>query len=132
MAMIEWVDQRLMNWARWRCRGYGGAMGYASVNLGAVRTSGYAEAAVPMNACEAADTHEQVQKLAPELRRTVELYYLDTTSRVKLAAKLHCAYATVDARLSRAHRILSAAFTERSQALQQAREQAEWATKAAR
>ena len=33
MARIDWIEQRLQNWVRWKLALGGGALGYASVNL---------------------------------------------------------------------------------------------------
>lgn len=112
MAMIEEVDRRLHNWARWVSGGMAGGLGYASLDLTGVRGGGADGAVIPTNAIEASATHDEVQRLSSELRRTVELYYQRTTSRAGLSLLLCCSVSTVDARLSRAHRQLMDAFLE--------------------
>lgn len=115
MAMIEEVDRRLHNWARWLSGGMSGALGYASLNLTGVRGGGADGPVIPTNAIEASSTHDEVQRLSSELRRTVELYYLQTNSRAGLSLLLCCSVSTVDARLARAHRQLMDAFLEADQ-----------------
>lgn len=113
--MLDDVDRRLQQWARWVVGGGAGGLGYASLNWESLggRTGG--EAVIPTVAVEASADHDDVMRLPSELRRTVEVYYLGpTTSRVVLAAKLCCSTATVDARLTRAHRLLRDAFGERA------------------
>lgn len=113
MAMIDWVDRRLNNWARWMSvRGGGsGGLGYASVNwTGMASTSSADGPVIPVWSVEASETNEQISKLPSELRRTLEVYYLETESRARISIKLCCSVSTVDARLTRAHRLLAAAF----------------------
>lgn len=115
MAMIDWVDRRLHNWARWLAvRGGGsGGLGYAAVKWGGPGGSSGADGPViPVWSVEASATHDQVVKLPSELRRTVEVYYLETDSRARISIKLCCSVSTVDSRLTRAHRLLKEAFDE--------------------
>lgn len=124
MAMIEWVDRRLHNWAMWVERGGSLGLGYARLNLMAAPSDGApAEAVIPCDAIEASETHDQVMRLPSELRRVVELYYTVTTSRAQLAVQMHCAVATVDARLGRAHRTLGDAFNDLEEQRRAKREQ---------
>jgi hypothetical protein len=55
MARIEWVRQRLENWALWHERGRGGGLGYATQSvLLAERVDGDRQAFVPVDEIEAA------------------------------------------------------------------------------
>lgn len=116
MAMIEWVDRRLNNWARWKVSGgrSAGGLGFASLNWGSLGGASGApgEAVIPTWSVEASETDSQVVLLPGELKRTVELYYLETESRAQLSVRLCCSVSTVDARLTRAHKMLSDAFNE--------------------
>ena len=68
MARIDWIEDRLNNWARWKLTRGTGGLGYASVNL-ANPTLGvrepYAEAPIPTNAVEAGETDDAVNRLHP-------------------------------------------------------------------
>ena len=124
MAMIDWIDRRLHNWARHHEGSLIGGLGYATVNLQAVGgSSGQCEVVIPTNQIEAEETEVAVRKLPRELQRTVELYYRRTASRKELASLLGCSLPTVDSRLSRAHRLLADMFNEEEAA--QARIRAE-------
>lgn len=130
MAMIDWVDRRLHNWARWlavRGRGMGavGGLGYAAVKWGEPgggSASGDGPV-IPVWSVEASATHDQVVKLPSELRRTVEVYYLETDSRARISVKLCCSVSTVDARLTRAHRLLKEAFDQVERAAHEHRQE---------
>lgn len=125
MAMIDWVDRRLHNWARWSERGGVIGLGYASVNLERLGGCGGSTAGpvIPTNACEAAETHELVMRLPSELRATLQVYYHETQNRARISIKLCCAVATVDARLGRAHMLIARAIEDKEQAAQAQREQ---------
>lgn len=115
MAMLDDIDRRLQQWARWKLGASSGGLGYASLNWESFggRTGG--EPVIPTVAVEASADDDDVKRLPSELRRTVEVYYLgSTTSRVVLAGLLCCSTATVDARLTRAHRQLRDWFGERA------------------
>lgn len=135
MAMIEDIDRRLHNWARWLAGGMSGGLGYGRSSMWnnvQVDCGTAVEAIIPTNAVEASETHEEVEKLPLVLRDTVRLYYTRTQSRAGLAILLNCAVATVDARLTRAHRVLQDAFMDRDEARRQVRQRYEAATKMAR
>lgn len=114
MAKLEWIDQRLQNWARWVHGGLAGGLGYSGMRWGApTASSSDREAVIPTNAVEASETHDEVVKLTPELRQTVEVYYLGSGSRAQMCERLRCATATIDSRLTKAHRLLADVFSER-------------------
>lgn len=112
MARIEWIEHRLLNWARWVAMPGGGSLGYAAVSLGAANggRAGYAEAVIPVSSVEARETDDAVRLLPGELRYTVlEVYTGRGTERERLA-KLCCSKATMHARVERAHRLLADHF----------------------
>lgn len=132
MAMIDWVDRRLNNWARWVVGGGATGLGYAAMQWGSVGSGGNPGAHIPTDAVEASETHDEVMRLPPELRRTMELRYLETENRAVLAAKLACAVATVDTRITRAHRMLADAFMAVEVQRRERRESVEQVVKRAR
>lgn len=105
MARIEWVKQRLYNWALWIERGGSGARGFyssSSFTWEPVDTSGYRDATIPVDEVEAAQTDLAVQSLRADkahLHRTIEVIYLEGESIRRAAIKLCCAESTVKARL---------------------------------
>lgn len=125
MAMLDDVDRRLQQWARWVAGGNAGGLGYASISYDGLRGASGEGPVIPTIAVEASADHDDVMRLPSELRRTVEVYYLGTTTnRAAIAAELACSVSTVDARLSRAHLLLRDAFAERSRRDHQRREEA--------
>lgn len=113
MARIEWVEQRLQNWARWRLMSGSGVLGYAGVNLaeaGGVREP-YAEAPIPVTEVEASETDTAVERLPGHLKATVlELYLGQGGIRDKLK-RLCCSEPTLHRRIEQAHRLLADHFT---------------------
>jgi len=134
MARIEWIEHRLLNWARWVENPGGGSLGYAAVNLGAPNAgrSGYAETVVPVSSVEARETDDAVRCLPGELRYTVQVVYTSQGTERERLAKLCCSKATMHGRVDRAHRLLADHFhaaearrlaeRERVEQLQRARE----------
>lgn len=114
MARIEDIERRLQNWARWKVGGSAGGLGYASVNLaGDTSRALYREARIPTDDCEAEETDRAVASLDSELRRTVEVVYLDGGGTKRKADLLNCTESTIKSRIWRAHRQLSCWLTER-------------------
>jgi hypothetical protein len=114
MARIEWIEQRLLNWARWRVaeRG-GGALGYAAVRLGDADggRSGYITASIPISDVEAAATDDAVQGLSPRrLGLTLVVVYCGSGGMAEHAAQLACSVVTVYARVDQAHQLLAQHF----------------------
>ena len=130
MARIDWIEDRLQNWARWCLTRGSGVLGYASVNLQAPNLGTrepYADAPVPVLGIEAAEMDGLVAKLPDDLRRTVVVWYLGgdgkelnerrvaLTLREKLA-RLGCAERTLHERVDRAQRMLADRLLERQAA----------------
>jgi DNA-directed RNA polymerase specialized sigma24 family protein len=109
MARIEWVEQRLQNWARWRLIRGGGVLGYASVNLlaAAMPRATDVDAPVPTSDVDAHEVDDAVARLPSELKATVlEVYVGEGGVRQKLA-RLCVSEPTLHARVGRAHRLLA-------------------------
>lgn len=115
MARIDWVEERLLVWARWKIARGGGDMGYSSVDLGGANggRSGYVTASIPMLDVEAAETDEAVQKLYPGgLRLTVVEYYCGPGGVDDKLQRLCCAKATLMKRIEQAHEQIAVHFRE--------------------
>lgn len=111
MARLEWMEHRLNNWARWRLTRGGGVLGYAGVDLSdptpGVRDP-YAPVSVPTSDVEASETQDAVNQLSPpELKRTLEVFYLGRGGIRDKAVRLRCAESTVYARVEQAHHQLA-------------------------
>lgn len=90
MARIEWIAQRLNNWAMWKDREAAGSIGFArrSSFLGDPG-GGYRDAQIPIIDEEAAITDQAVQSLKatrPLHHDTLVLYYLGGPRQPKLTA----------------------------------------------
>lgn len=118
MARIEWVRQRLENWALWHERGRGGGLGYATQSvLLAERVDGdRRDAWVPVDDIEAAVTDQGVESLKlghGHLHVTLRLVYLQGVGIKEAARRMHRAESTIKAQLVRADQLLAAFFAER-------------------
>lgn len=115
MARIEWVEERLQVWARWKIARGQGQMGYASVSLAGSNAgrSGYAQAAIPLLEVEAAETDEAVTALHPGgLRLSVTEYYCGAGGLEDKLKRLCCAKATLMWRIDQAHVQLAEHFRQ--------------------
>lgn len=117
MAKIQAIENRLMNWVRWKLRA-GGTLRYAAVNYDAIGSgSGYREAVIPVDDCEACETDAAVRLLPGHLRATLDEHYMGEHIDIpSQAAKLKCAVSTVHARIDDAHRRLSIHFQAKADA----------------
>jgi hypothetical protein len=118
MARIEWVRQRLENWALWHERGRGGGLGYATQSvLLTERVDGdRAEAWVPVDEVEAAVTDEAVDALKlgyGHLHKTLQLFYLRGAGIKETARVMQRAESTIKAQLERSDALLATWFAER-------------------
>ena len=125
MARIEWVEQRLQNWSRWRLGRGSGVLGFASVNLlaAAMPRDGSTEAPVPTSDVDAAEVDDAVARLPSELKATVLEVYLGAGGERQKLSRLCCSKATMHARIGRAQRLLAEhlAAREDRQRLERAR-----------
>lgn len=117
MARIEWVRQRLENWALWHERGRGGGLGYATQSvLLAERVDGDRQAFVPVDEIEAGVTDEAVESLKlgyGHLHKTLQLFYLAGKGIKETARVMERAESTIKAQLERADALLAVWFAER-------------------
>jgi hypothetical protein len=118
MARIEWVKQRLDNWALWHERQAGGGLGFASQSsfLNEVDASRYRESYVPVDEVEAGITDQAVASLKlghGHLFETLSLMYLRGCGVIGTARAMRRAESTIHANLSHADALLAAWFTER-------------------
>jgi len=112
MARIDWVEQRLQNWARWRLMQGSGVLGYAGVDLTKLADSdagrdGYITATIPISDIEAGETDAVVQRLPSELRATVESAYTGKGTMRERCTRLCITEDTFYRRVDRAHRLMA-------------------------
>lgn len=106
MARVEWVKQRLDNWARWKDRQQSHGLGFYTQSAFlrmAVDGGGFRDASIPVDDVEASKTDRAVQSLRvpfPHLHRTLELIYLEDTGVPECARQLCRAVSTVHANLA--------------------------------
>lgn len=120
MARIEWVKQRLENWARWSAQREAGGLGFpkqsAFVRLAAHGTR--AEAVIPIDNVEASITDDAIQALRlshSHLHLTLTCVYLMGRSQQETANHLGVVRSTVIAHLARADAQLAVWFRDRAE-----------------
>lgn len=118
MARIDWVGFYLDNWALWKARQQDGGLGFRSESsfLGD-GGSGYREAIIPINDCDASRTDRAVESLRPgrpHLYDCLYAYYVDDLTILGCAMKLGKAESTIKAQLDAADHALSAWFFDNS------------------
>lgn len=129
MAKIAWVEQRLLNWARWKASGGSGGLGYASGTL-TDRVDGdrYREAVIPTDEVDASVTDQAVQSLQltrSHLHLTLVCVYLKDMPRADAARRMQCSVDAVYSRRDEAHRALAQWFDARNRRQVEARQKAE-------
>lgn len=121
MARIEWVKQRLYNWALWKDRESHSGLGYASqVAFLAVACSSdrYREAAMPVDDVEAERTNRAVESLRvrqAHIYETLQFIYIKNLGIKETARRTGCAESTIKARLDAADHALSRWFGEHAE-----------------
>ncbi|MFZ3141158.1 hypothetical protein [Polaromonas sp.] len=120
MARIEWVRQRLHNWALYKEHESRGGLGFATQSvLLSESSSGYRESIVPVDDVDAALTNQAVESLRPareHLYLTLHCIYIRDMG-IKGTARHTCkAESTVHSHLDQADIALSAWFGERAAA----------------
>lgn len=126
MARIDWVRQRLDNWARWKEREQSGGLGFYRQSpflRMAVDGGGYRELSIPVDDVEGRATDEAVQSLRsthPHLHRTLVLIYLEDAGIRGAAQRLACAESTVKARLEQADHMIATFLRVKAEAAEQA------------
>jgi hypothetical protein len=120
MARIEWVKQRLANWALWKARNDGGGMGFAtrSVLLSEASDRSYAGNVIPVLELDGEQTNAAVESLKvprPRLYQTLQLVYIENTGIKGAARAQGIAVSTVSALLDAADHALSAWFGDKAE-----------------
>lgn len=120
MARIDWVRQRLENWARWHAQRSVGGLGYPKQSAFA-RLAGKgsrAETLVPVDSVDASVTDDAVTALRwgkPHLYLTLVHIYIDGWDIKRTATKLARAESTIKAHLDAADHALALWFRERAE-----------------
>ncbi|MFC5524029.1 antiterminator Q family protein [Polaromonas jejuensis] len=120
MARIEWVKQRLDNWALWKDREQCGGLGFYSQSAfvnEAATTDRYRESIIPVDDVDASVTNEAVEALKParsHLYQTLQHIYVKGVGIKEAARRLGRAESTVKAQLEQADQALSLWFVERA------------------
>ena len=127
MARIEWVKQRLDNWARWAVQREQGTLGYPKQSVFA-RMAGRgrrADTVIPIDVVDASVTDDAVQALRwdkPHLYLTVMHIYVHGWDIKRVACHLCRAEYTIKAHLEQADQALALWFRERAKRAAEARE----------
>lgn len=117
MAKIDWVETRLLNWARWKAAGAGGGLGYASGSMLTERVdqSRYRESVIPVDSVDADVTDQAVKSLERDLLRTVQLLYVQDAGVKQGAKLLGISERAVAQRIDVAHAALARWFNDRQE-----------------
>ena len=119
MARIEWVKDRLENWARWAVQREAGALGYPRQSVFS-RLAGKgtrAEAVIPIDSVDASLTDDAVNALRwdkPHLYLTLQCIYVQGREIAETARRLGKAPSTIKAHLEQADQLLAIWFRERA------------------
>lgn len=121
MARIQWVKDKLDNWARWARQRESGALGYpkqsAFARLGP--SSNVWGASVPVDDLDASLTDTAVQSLRTtqdHLFKTLRCHYVEGYEIKRVAIHLGVAESTIKARLDAADSSLAQWFSLRAEA----------------
>lgn len=119
MARIEWVKQRLENWALWKEREGAGGLGFAHQSvLLSDPSSGYRESIIPVDDNDGALTDKAVHALRPgkpALYAVLIHIYLDDLGVAGTARRVGLAVSTIYGHLDAADHALSQWFGERAE-----------------
>lgn len=120
MARIEWVKQRLENWALWKQREAGGGLGFASssILLAEPTANGYRESIIPIDDNDGALTDKAVHALQParpSLYKTLTHIYINDLGVMGTARRAGVSASTIYGHLDAADHALSAWFGERAE-----------------
>lgn len=126
MARIEWVKQRLDNWALWKEREAGAGSGFYSessfLKVGCSQ-GGYREAIIPVDEVDASVTNAAVESLRltkSHLYMTLQLIYIRDTGIKGAAREMSRAESTIKANLDLADHAIAVWFANRREAQVQA------------
>ena len=122
MRMLEDMDRRLMNWARylWMMKS-GGRMASPSFEARVDGEGWDAPQVVPTNDAEAEETHAGVLSMQSDQRAAVESWYLGAGGVAAKARRLCISETTLRERVGMAQRKLNAWLTDKRQAADQER-----------
>jgi len=120
MARIEWVKQRLDNWALWKVTMTCGGLGFASQSsfLNDAPGETRAEARIPIDEVEASVTDEAIETLKlprPQIYRTLQCIYPRGMGIKATALEFGGSVSTVKAHLDTADNVLAVWFRERAE-----------------
>lgn len=137
MARIEWIKQRLQNWALWCVQAESGGAGYSSTTsfLHEVDSSRYRESVVPVDEVDASVTNQAVESLRPErshLYETLHCIYPKGLGIKETARRTCRAESTIKAQLEQADLALKVWFDARQQVQREARDRLRAVQEAAR
>lgn len=110
MPRIDWIERRLLNWARWKLNRGSGVLGYAAVNLAEAGTDRDTSdvSPIPISDVEASDTDAAIKLLNPPgLALTIAEFYIGRGTIKDKCRRLCCGESTVYARIDQAHRKLA-------------------------
>lgn len=120
MARIEWVRQRLENWALWKEKESRGGLGYATQSvLLSEAVDRYRETQIPVDDVDAEVTNQAVESLRngkAHLYMTLQFIYVKGIG-IKMTARMMArAESTIKANLDSADHALSEWFNARAEA----------------
>lgn len=121
MARVQWIKQRLDNWARWVRERESGSLGYPkqSAFMRMTPSAGGFDAAVPTDSLDASLTDSAVRSLRfahPHLFLTLRLHYIDNFEIKRVAQKMARAESTIKANLDTSDHLLALWFRARDEA----------------
>lgn len=126
MARIDWVRQRLENWARWARERETGALGYPRqspfARLGV--SGGNAGSNIPFDALDASLTDDAVNSMRfihPHIHLTLRCHYIDGYEIKRVATKLCRAESTIKAHLDQADSYICIWFRAREETREKAK-----------
>lgn len=120
MARIERIKRRLDNWAIWKSRGDGGALGYHSRNILAVDVwdrGSYNGAMIPVFEEEAEQTNQAVEamrEVRPQIYITLQRIYLQDLGVNETARRYGVSKSTVCSHLEQADAAIDTWLQERA------------------
>jgi hypothetical protein len=119
MARIEWIKNRLNNWALWKVRESSGGLGFATSSIFlANRVDSSRDAPLPVDEVDASKTDQAVESLRPDklhLYTTLQLVYVKGIGIRATARHIGRAESTVKANLDQADHALSAWFGQKAE-----------------
>lgn len=126
MARDPYIEQRLINWARWKCGSGSGGLGYASTPWGAFDSGDrYGGSAPVIPDDEQTITDQAVSSLPVDQVEAIEHQFIHGGSVEQKAARVGCHPETFRRRVDNGMRGVSRWLTERARAEEARREQIE-------